>query len=146
MCPGQAASFGGRRIYNGGNERVPVRMNSRMKYGLDLQNARLTGQGEVMSESSKPITVRVDFLSRLILPLLMRTRQVYMTMLFEWVPKSTPGYRAALDNYVDVTNCGFSSFPARTGVYTKKGNPWTMKENAYLLFATGHVHGRFRYC
>ena len=63
MCPGQAASFGGRRIYNGGNERVPVRMNSRMKYGLDLQNARLTGQGEVMSESSKPITVRVDLLS-----------------------------------------------------------------------------------
>jgi len=121
MCPGQAASFGGRRIYNGGNERVPIRMNSRMKYGLDLQNARLTGQGEVMSESSKPITV-------------------YMTMLFEWVPKSTPGYRAALDNYVDVTNCGFSSFPARTGVYTKKGNPWTMKENAHLLFATGHVH------
>jgi hypothetical protein len=60
MCAGQAASFGGRRIYNGGNERVPVRMNSRMKYGLDLQNARLTGQGEVMSESSKPITVRVD--------------------------------------------------------------------------------------
>ena len=61
MCAGQAASFGGRRIYNGGNERVPVRMNSRMKYGLDLQNARLSGQGEVMSESSKPITVRLTF-------------------------------------------------------------------------------------
>jgi hypothetical protein len=85
-------------------------------------------------------------LSLLIPLLLMRIRQVYMTMLFEWVPKSTPGYRAALDNYVDVTNCGFSSFPARTGVYTKKGNPWTMRENAHLLFATGHVHGRFRYC
>jgi hypothetical protein len=63
MCAGQAASMGGRRIYNGGNERVPVRMNSKMKYGLDLHNARLSGQGEVMSESSKQMTVRVDFLS-----------------------------------------------------------------------------------
>jgi hypothetical protein len=58
MCAGQAASFGGRRIYNGGNERVPVRMNSKMKYGIDLANSRLSGQGEVMSESAKPMTVR----------------------------------------------------------------------------------------
>jgi len=66
-------------------------------------------------------------------------------MLFEWVPKRTPGYRAALDNYVDVTNCGFSNFPAKTGVYTKNGSAWIMKQDAHFLFATGHIHGRLKH-
>jgi hypothetical protein len=47
----------GNRIFSGGNERVPVRLNSKSKYGLDLGAARFGGVLELMSENVKPITV-----------------------------------------------------------------------------------------
>jgi hypothetical protein len=43
----------GSRIFSGGNERVPVRLNSKNKYGLDLGAARFGGVLELMSENVK---------------------------------------------------------------------------------------------
>jgi hypothetical protein len=58
VCPNpwQFINFGGNRIFAGGNERIPIRMNSHSKYGLDLGAGTLGGQVEIMSEAAKPIT------------------------------------------------------------------------------------------
>jgi hypothetical protein len=69
--------MGGRRIFSTGNERVPMRLNSKHKYGLDLGDAGFGGVLELMNENKHDITVYMDFL-------------------FEYVPKSTPGYKEAL--------------------------------------------------
>ena len=69
-------AMGGRRVFSTGNERVPMRLNSRHKYGLDFRDGPFGGVLEIMNENKHPITV-------------------YMTMTFEYLPKSTPGYREA---------------------------------------------------
>ncbi|KAE9965029.1 hypothetical protein BLS_007910 [Venturia inaequalis] len=83
------------RIFSGGNERTAIRTNSKSKYGLDIE----TGPGksvvfggvyELMSEATKPITV-------------------YMTLTWEFVPKSTPGYKKAVMVWLDVTDCARES-------------------------------------
>lgn len=57
VCPNSfLINFGGNRIFAGGNERIPIRMNSNSKYGLDLGSGNLGGQVEIMSESAKPMT------------------------------------------------------------------------------------------
>jgi hypothetical protein len=57
VCPSSfLINFGGNRIFAGGNERIPIRMNSHSKYGLDLGAGALGGQVEIMSEAAKPIT------------------------------------------------------------------------------------------
>ena len=112
----------GSRIYAGGNERVPVRLNSKLKYGIDPGWGTMGGEAELMSENSKPITL-------------------YATMLFEYVPKSTPGYKEARLVWVDVTNCAATSdFKPDKGVYVKQSQGFTMRHDGDLLFATGHMH------
>jgi hypothetical protein len=66
----------GRRVFSGGNERVPMRLNSKLRYGLDLGDGPFGGVLELMNENKRSITV-------------------FMTMTFEYVPKSTPGYQEA---------------------------------------------------
>lgn len=115
-------SMGGNRIYAGGNERVPVRMNSKSKFGIDPGKGTMGGAIEIMSQATKQFTV-------------------YGTMLFEYVPKSTPGYRPARLVWVDVTNCAKNSdFIPKTGVYEKVSKNFAMKHDAELLFANGHQH------
>jgi hypothetical protein len=69
-------AMGGRRVFSGGNERVPMRLNSRYKYGMDLGDGPFGGVLELMNENKRSITL-------------------FMTMTFEYVSKSTPGYREA---------------------------------------------------
>jgi hypothetical protein len=69
-------AMGGRRIFSAGNERVPMRLNSQKKYGIDPGESRLGGVMEIMNENKNPITV-------------------FMTLTFEFVPNNTPGYKAA---------------------------------------------------
>ncbi|KAE9975975.1 hypothetical protein EG328_002901 [Venturia inaequalis] len=122
VCPNSfLINFGGNRIFAGGNERIPIRMNSHGKYGLDLGAGALGGQVEIMSESTKPLTV-------------------YLTMLFEWLPKTTPGYKPAVHVWMDVTNCMPSDFPAQTGSYNKKSAEVAVKHDGELLFVYGHAH------
>lgn len=61
-------------------------------------------------------------------------------MLFEWVPKTTPGYKPAVHVWMDVTNCMPSDFPAKTGSYNKKSAEVAVKHDGELLFVYGHVH------
>lgn len=114
--------MGGARIYAGGNERVPVRMNSQKKYGIDPGWGTMGGAVELMNEAVKPITV-------------------YTTMIFEYVPKTTPGYKEARLVWVDVTNCAKTSdFNPEKGVYEKQSKGFTMYHDGELLFAQGHMH------
>ena len=70
-------AMGGRRIFSGGNERVPARLNSKRKYGIEIgKRVRMGGSMELMNENKKPMTV-------------------YMVLLFEFLPKTTPGYKPA---------------------------------------------------
>ena len=68
--------MGGRRVFSGGNERVPMRLNSKHKYGLDLGDGPFGGVLELMNENKRQI-------------------EVYMTMTFEYVSKRTPGHGEA---------------------------------------------------
>jgi Stress up-regulated Nod 19 len=115
-------SMGGARIYAGGNERVPVRLNSKQKYGIYPGWGTMGGAVELMSENVNPISV-------------------YVTMLFEFVPTNTPGYKEAKLVWVDVTNCAKTSdFTPSTGVYQKESQGFTMGHDGELLFGIGHMH------
>jgi hypothetical protein len=61
-------------------------------------------------------------------------------MMFEWLPKTTPGYKPAVHVWMDVHDCMPSDFPAKTGVYNKKSSEVTVKHDGELLFVYGHVH------
>jgi hypothetical protein len=122
ILAGGDPAMGGSRLYAGGNERVPVRLNTKQKFGLDPGRGTMGGAVELMSENVKPITV-------------------YCTMIIEYVPKSTPGYREARLVWVDVVNCAKSSdFIPSTGVYQKQSQAFKMKHDGELLYANGHMH------
>ncbi|KAF2667299.1 hypothetical protein BT63DRAFT_414887 [Microthyrium microscopicum] len=115
-------SMWGARIYAGGNERVPVRLNTNKKYGIDPGTGTMGGAVEIMNQAVKPI-------------------KVYVTMLFEFVPKGTAGYKEARLVWVDVTNCAKESdFKPSNGVYNKQSKSFAMKHDGELIFANGHQH------
>lgn len=116
-------AMGGERVFSGGNERTAIRLNSKQKYGLDLGNWKwFSGVFELMSESTKPI-------------------EMYMAMTFEYVPKSTPGYKPASMVWLDVTDCARESeYPAELGVYKKESHDFEMKHDADWVAAVVHVH------
>jgi len=67
--------------------------------------------------------------------------QLFMTLKFEFVPKSTPGYKPAVMVWVDVTSCGRESeFPAKTGVYQMESKEFTINHDGDWLAGIGHVH------
>lgn len=114
-------AMGARRIFSTGNDRVPMRLNSKRKYGLDVETGPFGGSFELMNENKHPITV-------------------YMTVTFEFVPKSTPGYKEALMVWLDVTNCARSSdfaAPSPGGPYQRSSQEFTIKEDSYWLNAIG---------
>jgi hypothetical protein len=116
-------AMGGRRIFSTGNDRVPMRMNSKRKYGMDVETGPFGGSMEFMNENKHPITV-------------------YLTLTFEWVPKSTPGYKEAVMMWIDVTNCARSSdfpAPAPGGPYQRSSQEFTIKEDSYWLNAIGMI-------
>jgi hypothetical protein len=42
--------------------------------------------------------------------------------------------------WLDITDCGISSVPAREGIYSLRSTGWTSTVTGRLLSATGHVH------
>jgi len=122
LCPLSPTNFGGNRLFSGGNERVPVRFNSKGKYGMDIGEGSIGGQLEIMSEATAPMTV-------------------FLTVTFEYVPKTIAAdYKPVVHLWLDVTGCGASFFPARTGNYTSKSAEWTMRHDGEFVFVTGHAH------
>jgi hypothetical protein len=115
--------MGGMRVFSGGNERTTLRLNSKSKFGLDIGNSRrFGGAWELMSESKKAMSI-------------------YLVLKFEWVPKTTPGYKPATMVWLDVTDCGRESeFPASSGTYKKESKEFVMKDNGEWLTGAGHVH------
>jgi hypothetical protein len=114
-------AMGGKRIFSGGNERVPVRLNSKMKYGLEFgaAPARFGGVLEILNENKKPITV-------------------YLTIMWEWLPNTTPGYKPAEMLWIDVTSCGRQSdFPGKPGTFSLESKDFVMKEDLFMLDAIG---------
>ena len=69
-----------------------------------------------------------------------------MTMLFEWVPKSTPGYRAALDNLRGRNQLRFLELPSTDRSLHEERKPLD-HERERLSFIRDKVmfDGRFRY-
>jgi hypothetical protein len=115
-------AMGGMRVFSGGNERVPVRLNTKSKYGLDLNNKFFGGAWELMSLSKERM-------------------QLHIALTFEFVSKSTPGYKPAVMVWIDVTNCGRESeFPAKTGVYQIASKEFTVSGDGEWLTGIGHVH------
>lgn len=131
---GGDAAMGGNRIYAGGNERVAVRMNSVEKFGIDPNRSPIRFGNTVLAPPTMGGAVEIMSEAATVL-------ELYVTMLFEYVPKATPGYRDANLVWVDVTNCAKESdFKPGQGVYQRASRGFTMKEDGRLVFATGHMH------
>lgn len=86
-------------VYNSGNERPPVRLNSKYKFGMRFDKEdTLSSAGELMNMSNE-------------------TKTVYATTIYEVIPLDTPGYREATHLRMDVWQCGGSDVPAKKGAY-----------------------------
>lgn len=123
LLTGSDPAMGGQRVFSGGNERTVLRLNGKHKFGLDLNGFILFGGAwELMSESQKDMTL-------------------YMVLKFEYILKSTPGYKPARMVWLDVTDCSRESeFPASVGTYKKESKEFVMKDSGEWLIAAGHVH------
>ncbi|KAK3080327.1 hypothetical protein LTS18_002414 [Coniosporium uncinatum] len=119
-----AAGIGGQRIFASGNERNPVRLNTKGDYGLKVDN-------------DDKITLLYDLVNNLETP-----QNFWM---YEYVPMSSPeaaSYTEAQLAWLDITDCGDSEAPPQRGVYSVKSSPdlWVPKQDYKLLTAFGHVH------
>ena len=110
----------GERIFSSGNERTATRFNSQTKSGLKFDGRPAFGGSlEIMNENKNPISV-------------------YMTLKFEHLSLSTPGYREAKFVWLDVTNCAHSSdFTAKRGKYELESKEFEMHHDADMLTAIG---------
>ena len=112
----------GERLFSSGNERAVARLNSKTKSGLKFDGYPVFGGSlEIMNANKNPI-------------------EVYMSLTFEHLPLSTPGYREAKFVWLDVTNCAHSSdFPAKRGKYELESREFEMHHDADMLLAIGEA-------
>jgi Stress up-regulated Nod 19 len=110
-------------IYNGGNERPPVRLNSKDKFGMRIDKEdRFNALGEIMNMSNK-------------------TQTVYTTIIYEVVPIDTPGYREATHLRIDGWMCGDNSeLPTKKGHFQYHSANWTSPYAGKVLHVDGHGH------
>jgi hypothetical protein len=112
------------RLMASGNERCPIRVNQEDAYGFEVNKDDSLGLViELMNQAPQAINV-------------------YLTMTYEWVPKSGAGavYKPVLPIWLDVTNCGMSEVPAKNGVYQYSSSGWKSKYDGKMLYGVGHVH------
>lgn len=111
------------RMFASGNERTPVRMDNKLKYGVQLAaNDNLAVLYDIINNAKE-------------------ARQYYITMTYEYV--TDPSYKAVSMAWLDVTgNCGISYVAPREGKFTLTNGPrqWKSSISGQLLSATGHVH------
>jgi hypothetical protein len=109
-------------IYNSGNERPPVRLNTKHKFGMRVDKPdRFSALGEIMNMSNE-------------------TKTVYTTVTYEVVPIDTPGYREATHLRLDGWICGGSDLPAKKGFYQYHSANWTSPYSGVILHNDGHGH------
>ncbi|KAF1812361.1 hypothetical protein P152DRAFT_482383 [Eremomyces bilateralis CBS 781.70] len=105
-------------IFASGNERTPLRVNGKYKYGIEL-DARSSFMfiTDLMSLSSE-------------------TQTVNMAITYEWIPKArATGYR---DVYMKWNDVGQPN--AREGQYSFKSRESAVTVSGRLLYTNGHVH------
>jgi hypothetical protein len=108
-------------VYNSGNERPPVRLNSRYEYGMLVNKTDTFGAAvELMNMSNE-------------------TKTVYATVIYEVIPPDTPGYKEATHLRIDVLFCGGSHIAAKTGAYTYNSMNYTSPYAGHILHSDGLV-------
>jgi hypothetical protein len=113
------AMFRPQYVYNSGNERPPVRLNSKYKFGMRVDKEDTFGTaGELMNMSNE-------------------TKTVYATIIYEVIPLETPGYREATHLRLDIWMCGASDVPAKTGAYKYTAPKWTSPYSGVILHVDG---------
>lgn len=106
-------------VYNSGNERPPVRLNSKYKFGMRVDKEDTFGTaGEIMNMSNQ-------------------TKTVYATIIYEVIPLETPGYREATHLRLDVWMCGASDVPAKTGAYKYTSPKYKSPYSGVILHVDG---------
>jgi hypothetical protein len=106
-------------IYNSGNERPPVRLNSKYKFGMriDKEDAFDTA-AEIMNMGNQ-------------------TKTVYATVIYEVIPLDTPGYREATHLRLDIWLCGGSDVPAKKGAYSYTSRKYKSPYSGVILHNDG---------
>jgi hypothetical protein len=111
--------FRSQYVYNSGNERPPVRLNSKHKFGMRVDKEDTFGTaGEIMNMSNE-------------------TKTVYATTIYEVIPLNTPGYREATHLRIDVWMCGASDVPAKLGAYKYTGPKYKSPYSGVILHVDG---------
>jgi len=98
-----------------GNERPTLRLNTEKKYGLDFPSNYML-LIDLMTEDTAPKSLTLE-------------------ITYEWVPKTTPGYKAATMNWLSVGEPA-----AKSGVYKFTSIPQAATGTGTLLYAIGHMH------
>jgi hypothetical protein len=118
-CAWQGPGLLGQRFFSSGNERSPVRLQG--QYGYPQGRGHTWNLVyELMNLTAQP-------------------EQVFITVTFDHVPSTTPGYRPMTPMWLDINQCGTSEAPARTGRYHYSyllTSQWTGR----LLGIGGHLH------
>jgi hypothetical protein len=110
------------RIFASGNERTPVRLNTKYKFGIPIEKDMYFHMlYDLLNASEKPM-------------------KVYIAMTFEHVPRKEPGYREARMLWLDITGCGPSEAVPREGAYTARSPGWTSTIGGVMLATLGHTH------
>ena len=113
--------FRSQYFYNSGNERPPVRLNSKYKFGMRVDKKdTFSAAAEIMNMSNQ-------------------TKTVYSTVIYEVIPLDTPGYREATHLRIDVWQCGGSDVPAKSGAYTYTSPNYTSPYSGVILHNDGQV-------
>lgn len=110
------------RIFASGNERAPVRINEKYKYGIRVDKGDMFHTSvELVNQSNQD-------------------RDMYIVVIYEWVPITEPGYKEAKMAWVDITGCGWSDAPGLEGIYEYKSPGWKSTVAGALLYTYGHTH------
>ena len=116
--PDTAVGSLGERFFAAGNERTGGRFPA--GFGYHYGTERVAGAVEIMNYSPAP-------------------RVVYVAMKATWVPDSTSGMEPVRPVWLDVGNCGSSTYAVPAGPSNKVWR-WTSTLTGRVLLAGGHVH------
>jgi len=98
-----------------GNERPTLRLNTEKKFGLDFPASYM---------------LMIDLMTEEV-----AAKSLTMEITYEWVPKTTPGYKAAAMYWLTIGEPA-----AKSGVYKFTSMPSTSGYSGALLYAIGHMH------
>jgi hypothetical protein len=118
-CPGLGVGALGQRFFSSGNERTPVHAE-----GLYGYKQGANDQWNLIYD---------------LMNMAGTAKQVYVTVTFDFVPASTPGYKEITPVWLDVNQCSVSAVPAKTGQYQYDYSV-TAGQNSKLIGIGGHIH------